>query len=91
MLNKNAFQSDAYRPLVDHIPACTGQGAMYPSMHWVGGVYQVGGCLFPGGCLVLGDGAWSQGGVCPGDVADTPAGPEADTPLPVDRQTPVKT
>ena len=34
---KNAFQWDAYRPLVDHIPACTGWG-VYPSMHWMGGV-----------------------------------------------------
>ena len=24
--NKNAFQCHAYRPLVDHIPACTGRG-----------------------------------------------------------------
>ena len=43
--------------------------------------------------------AWgvsTQGGVCLQGVfarglADTPQGPEADTPLPVDRQTPVKT
>ena len=26
LVNKNAFQWDAYRPLVDPIPACTGQG-----------------------------------------------------------------
>ena len=41
--NKNAFQWDAYRPLVDRIPACTVQGgvclcssggAVYPSMQW---------------------------------------------------------
>ena len=25
---KNAFQWDAYRPLVDHIPACTGGGSL---------------------------------------------------------------
>ena len=35
--NKNAFQWDAYRPLVDRIPACTVQGGVYPSMHWAGG------------------------------------------------------
>ena len=65
-----AFQWDAYHLLVDHIPACTGQGGVcipactgqggvYPSMHWAGGVYPsmhwAGGCL-PGGCL--------PGGVC---------------------------
>ena len=33
--NKNAFQWDAYHPLVDHIPACTAQG---------GGSAQAGGC-----------------------------------------------
>ena len=26
MINKNAFQWDAYRPIVDRIPACTAQG-----------------------------------------------------------------
>ena len=28
-MNKNAFQWDAYRPLVDHIPACTVQGKVW--------------------------------------------------------------
>ena len=42
--NKNASQLDAYRPLQwpqesVYIPACTGQGCVYPSMHWPGGVY----------------------------------------------------
>ena len=36
--NKNAFQWDAYRPLVDHIPACT----------------VVGGCTCPGVVYLLG-------------------------------------
>ena len=36
--NKNAFQWDAYCPLVDRIPACT-----------VGGVYLSGGVYLPGG------------------------------------------
>ena len=36
--NKNAFQWDAYHPVVDCIPACTRQGGVYPSMHWAGGV-----------------------------------------------------
>ena len=31
--NKNAFQWDAYRPLVDRIPACTVQG-VYLNMHF---------------------------------------------------------
>ena len=29
MLNKNAFQWDAYRPLVDRIPVCTVVGGVY--------------------------------------------------------------
>ena len=37
-MNKNAFQWDAYRPLVDRVPASTAQG----------GVSAQGGCL-PGG------------------------------------------
>ena len=41
--DKNAFQWDAYRPLIDRIPACNVQG-VYPSMH------RARGCL-PGGCL----------------------------------------
>ena len=72
---KNAFQWDAYRPLVDRIPACTGQGGVYPSMHWAGGVSQ----HALGACLPRGN-----GGVCRG-VVD-----ERQTP-PVDRQTSVKT
>ena len=35
ILNKNAFQWDVYRLLVDHIPG--GEG-VYPSMHWAWGV-----------------------------------------------------
>ena len=63
--DKYAFQWDAYRPLVDCIPACTvcggggcipactGQGVcVYPSMHWAGRVSGWGG-VCPGG------------GVCP--------------------------
>ena len=57
--NKNAFQWDAYRPLVDRIPACTGQG---------GGVSQNAlarsECLPGGVCL----GSVYSGGVCPGGV-----------------------
>ena len=68
--NKIAFQWDAYRPLVDHIPACTGRGGVSA---WGGGVCQGdvcrgGVCIggLPGvevsarGCL--------PGGVCPGGV-----------------------
>ena len=47
------------------IPTCTGQG-VYPSMHWAGEVSAWG--VSARGCLT---------GVC---VADTPPGPEADTP-----------
>ena len=54
------------------IPACTGQGRLYHSMHWAvgGGLYPsmhwVGGCVYPSmhwarGCL--------PGGVCPEGVS----------------------
>ena len=93
LMNKNAFQWDVYRPLLDHIPAW--EGGMYSSMHWVG-VYPskhwAGGvCLgdvCPGGCL-------PREGVCLGGLPrgcgrHPPPGPKADTPT-MDRQTPVKT
>ena len=51
MLNKIVFEWDAYRPLVDCIPACTAQR----------GVYLPGGRYLPGGYLP-GDVA-AQGGV----------------------------
>ena len=63
--DKNAFQWDAYRPLVDRIPACNAQGG--------GGVCPGGVC--PGGCLPgrvclggvgPGGGGVCLGGVCPG-------------------------
>ena len=54
--NKNVFQWDAYRLLVDRIPSCTGQGCVYPSMHWAGG------CVSQ---HALGKGVSAQGGVCP--------------------------
>ena len=55
--DKNAFQWDAYRPLIDRILACNVQG-VYPSMH------RARGCL-PGGCLPR---EICLGGVCPGGV-----------------------
>ena len=69
--NKNAFQWDAYRLLVDRIPACTGQGAMcIPACTGWGGVCQ--GCVCTGGvcpgrlCLPR-EVVSAQGGcVCPG-------------------------
>ena len=49
------------------IPACTGQGDVYPSMHWAGGCVCLGGvCLggyLPGGCL--------PAGCSPGPEVDT--------------------
>ena len=52
IINKNALQWDAYRPLVDNIPACTvGRGRVSTG--------QV-------GCLPLGEGVSAQGCVCPG-------------------------
>ena len=43
--NKNAFQWDAYRPLVDCIPACTGKGVCIPACTRQGGVCPGGVCL----------------------------------------------
>ena len=46
MVDKNAFQWDGYRPLVDRIPACTAWGGGLPSgsvCPW--GVSDHGGCL----------------------------------------------
>ena len=52
------------------IPSCTGQGGVYPSMHWAGGVSSWGvsaqGGYLPRGCLP-GDVCW--GVVCPGGVS----------------------
>ena len=64
-INKNAFQWDAYRPLVDRIPPCTAWRGVYPSMHWAGGCLP-GECLPRGGvCLgVSAQGVTTQGGVC---------------------------
>ena len=54
--NKNAFQWDAYLPLVDHIPACTGQRGCIPT------------CIGQG-CLPRGvsgqGGVWLRWGVWP--------------------------
>ena len=76
--NKNAFQWDAYRPLVDRIPARTGQGGCV-SQHALGrGVCVSQYALGKGGvCL----GVSPQGVSAGGGVADLP---------PVDRQTPMK-
>ena len=84
--NKNVFQWDAYRPLVDRIPALDRGEGVHPSMHWAGG-----GCIpacigqggvypcmhWAGGCLARG--VSTQGGGFPGrgDVADTPLWGEA--------------
>ena len=71
--HKNAFQWDAYRPLVDRIlQYLRGGGGVCP-----GGVYQ--------GVSAGGVGGVCPGGVCLGGW-QTPPWPEADTPL-VDRQT----
>ena len=81
--NKIAFQWDAYRPLVDPIPACTVQGGVCPGGVSVRG-YLPRGCL-PRGCLPRGV-FLPRGGWC------IPACNGADpAPPPVDRQTCVKT
>ena len=73
LANKNAFQWDAYRPLVGCIPACTAQGVcVYPSMHWAReSVSQnaLGRECLARGCLPRGWGCVYPGGcVCPGGV-----------------------
>ena len=69
--NKNAFQRDAYRPLVDRIPACTvamGVPAWGHVLTW--GVYLPGGCTCPRGCtspgVYLPGGVTAWGCTCPG-------------------------
>ena len=57
-------------------PGVSGQGGVCPEGCLPGGIY-------PGGFICLGVSAQA-------DVADTPPGQEADTPL-MNRQTPVKT
>ena len=52
--NKNAFQWDAYRPLVDRIPACTAQEGEYPKMHWVGRGYVYPNMHWAGGVCAVG-------------------------------------
>ena len=88
-LDKNAFQWDAYRPLVDRIPACTAQGVV-SAQRGVSdqGLFAQEGCL-PGGGVCPGGGCLpGRGGVCPGGAVSQHA--MGQTP-PVDRQTPVKT
>ena len=71
--NKNAFQWDAYHPLVDYIPAFTRQGGcVYPSIHCSGWVY-------PSRHWAVGV---SVRGCLPEGVWQTPPGPKADTPAP---------
>ena len=55
--NKNAFQKDAYRPIVDRIPEVAARGGCT----WSGGVPVPGGCTWSGGYLVWGGCAWSRG------------------------------
>ena len=95
--NKNAFQLDAYLPLVDHIPACIGQGVCIPACTGQGVCILA--CTGQRGCMpaCIGQGGVSdQGGVwprgmsgrgdvCLGDVCTRVC--VADTPL-NQRQTP---
>ena len=73
---KNAFQWDAYRPLVDRIPTCSGgctcPGRVYllRGVYLPGGVPAQGGCTYqgvylPGGCTCPG-GHLPKGSTCPG-------------------------
>ena len=64
--NKNAFQWDAYRPLVDRIPACTAQkGVSTQGVSAQGGVY-------PGGGVCPGRGNSMQWGRDPPVDRQTP-------------------
>ena len=49
-LNKNAFQWDAYHPLVDRIPVCTGQ-RVYVSQHALGRGVSAQGGVYARGCV----------------------------------------
>ena len=66
MENKNAFQWDAYHPLVDCIPACTAQGVSAQGRCLPRGVSTQGvstqGVSTHGGST---HGVYVQGGVCP--------------------------
>ena len=62
IVNKNAFQWDAYHPLVDHIPASTVAGGTCPEWYLLGAV--------PGGWVYLAGGVPAQGGVPARDVPD---------------------
>ena len=79
--NKNAFQWDAYHPLVDRIPACTGQVGV--SQHALDRGVCIPACTGQG---VSAQGMSAQGGVCPegclhrGVWQTLPRGPKADTP-----------
>ena len=78
--NKNAFQWDTYRPLVDRIPAFTAAGERV-SASGPGGVHAQGGgvCLWPGWSLSLVPGGCLP--LVPGCVC-IPACNGADTPPP---------
>ena len=73
MANKNAFQYDAYRLLVDSIPACiaegsvTARGCICPGEYLLG-VYLPRGCTCPGGGVPAQGGVLAQGVSLPGGV-----------------------
>ena len=78
--NKNTFQYDAYRPLVDCILACTAQGRECVSQHALGRGVCIPACTGQGGVSqhalgrdikyeILKDKVLNPpGDVCPGDV-----------------------
>ena len=76
VLNFLSVDKNAYSPLVDRIPACTGREVCIPG-------------ALGRGVSARGVSLAGKGGVCPGEVSDwgegvwqTPPGPEADTPPP---------
>ena len=85
--DKNAFQWDAYRPLVDHIPACTvARFEMYRGVYLPGVPAQgipARGVYLPWGVLYLPRGVYLPGVYLPGGLQYLPRGvylPEGTCP-----------
>ena len=64
--NKNAFQQDAHRRLVDHIPACIAGGTC-PGVYLPGSVPALGGGPAQGCTWLGGGGCTCWGCTCPGE------------------------
>ena len=89
--NKNAYQYDAYRPLVDRMLESASRGVSAPGVSVPEGLLPGGGVCLEGVCF---RGVSAPGGSAPGGSAPRggciPACTETDTPLLTESQTPVK-